>query len=69
MIKIICLGKIKEKFYRDAIEFHTKRLRDIESEKCNNDDEKKSQEAEIFEIKSIISNFYDLIDYLNSLLK
>lgn len=51
------------------IEFHTKRLRDIESEKCNNDDEKKSQEAEIFEIKSIISGFYDLIDYLNSLLK
>ncbi|MCM1370735.1 MAG: 23S rRNA (pseudouridine(1915)-N(3))-methyltransferase RlmH [Clostridium sp.] len=26
MIKIICVGKIKEKFYRDAIDEYTKRL-------------------------------------------
>ena len=26
MIKIICVGKIKEKFYRDAIEEYKKRL-------------------------------------------
>ena len=26
MIKIICIGKIKEKFYREAIEEYTKRL-------------------------------------------
>ena len=26
MIKIICVGKIKEKFYRDAIDEYVKRL-------------------------------------------
>jgi 23S rRNA (pseudouridine1915-N3)-methyltransferase len=29
MIKIICIGKIKEKFYRDAIEEYMKRLVNI----------------------------------------
>ena len=55
MIKIICVGKIKEKFYKDAIEEYKKRLTKytklqiIEVEDINNNNEEiiKQKESEL----------------------
>lgn len=57
MIKIICVGKIKEKFYKEAIEEYTKRLSKytklqiIEVEDINlpNENQIKQKEAELIE--------------------
>jgi 23S rRNA (pseudouridine1915-N3)-methyltransferase len=52
MIKIICVGKIKEKFYRDAIEEYLKRLSKytkfeiIEVDDINNSNEKVTMSKE-----------------------
>ena len=64
MIKIICLGKIKEQFYRDAIEEYLKRLTKYNKveiiELPDNDDEKNivlKKEAEVI-LKYIDSKSY-----------
>lgn len=48
MIKVICVGKIKEKFYRDAIEEYQKRL-------------SKYTKLEIIELQDITNNNIDII--------
>lgn len=57
MIKIICVGKIKEKFYKEAIEEYTKRLSkytkvsilEVEDINLTNTDLIKQKEAELIE--------------------
>ena len=57
MIKIICVGKIKEKFYKEAIEEYTKRLSkytkiqiiEVEDININNEEIIKQKEAELIQ--------------------
>ena len=68
MIKVICVGKIKEKFYKDAVDEYLKRLGKytkleiIELPDYNYDDEKTKQE----EGKNILSKIKET-DYVVTL--
>lgn len=69
MIKIICVGKIKEKFFRDAIEEYQKRLTKytkiniIEVEDINNNNEELIKQKE----KDLIVKHIDKKDYVITL--
>ena len=69
MIKIICVGKIKEKFYREAIEEYLKRISKytkieiIEVEDINHSNEQVSMHKE----KELILKHINLKDYIITL--
>lgn len=69
MIKIVCVGRIKEKFFINAIEEYVKRIKKyskieiIEIDDCKLDDEKISLQKE----KNIILNYLNEKDYIITL--
>ena len=69
MIKIVCVGKIKEKFYRDAIEEYKKRLQKYTKLEIIevNDVEDKNKKIILEKEKEKIEKHIDLKDYVISL--
>ena len=78
MIKIICVGKIKEKFYRDAIEEYSKRLSkytkleiiEVKDEsKIFNIDEFNPSESMFIEASAGTGKTYTITEIVNKIVK